>query len=94
MPTSTLVAPHPGGPGDRLITLAELAQLVGLKTSATKALVRRAGFPPAVRLSQRTPRWWYSEVVGWLEGQRSAYQPAPCAGLRPRRPRRSHHGER
>lgn len=91
MPIRPLVAPHPAGPGDHLITLSQLAELVGLKTSATKALVRRSGFPPAVRLSQRTPRWWYSEVLAWLEAQRSAYQPAPCPGARRRHPRRPDH---
>lgn len=79
-------------PEDRLLSLAELGQLVGLKGTATKTLVRRPGFPPPVRLSQRVPRWWRSEVERWLETQRAPLQPnAGYCGSIPRRHARRHH---
>jgi predicted DNA-binding transcriptional regulator AlpA len=82
-------------PDDRLLSFREVAELVGLQASATKALVRRPGFPPVVRLSQRTPRWWRMEVLRWLEAHRTTYSTTSfstgyCAATPRRRPQRAH----
>jgi hypothetical protein len=61
----------------------------------------RPGFPAAVRLSQRVVRWWRSEVIAWLNTQRSTYAPihpvfhgrtvgSPCPSIGRGRARRHH----
>lgn len=65
----------PTSADDQLLSLANLGALIGLGHTATKCLVRRPGFPASVRLSQRVVRWWHSEVLAWLDTQRSTYNP-------------------
>ena len=80
-----------GPPGDRLLRLDEIAELVGLADTATKALVRSPDFPTAVRINRRVVRCWRSEVLAWLERRRSRHTAPPLAPLAGVGRRRRHH---
>jgi predicted DNA-binding transcriptional regulator AlpA len=62
-PTPPLPPPIRG----RLLTPEEVAQLVG---SVSPAWVRRT-VPHKLTLGHSTVRWYESDVLTWLEGQRS-----------------------
>jgi predicted DNA-binding transcriptional regulator AlpA len=55
-----------------LISTADIAGILGLARGyVTDVVVKRADFPaPALRLSQKTVRWYRADVLGWIDAQR------------------------
>lgn len=52
---------------DRLLSLAEVERLTGLRSSALYLRVQRNEFPAPLRISSRCSRWRESEVIAWIE---------------------------
>jgi prophage regulatory protein len=56
---------HPSAP-ERLITIAEVVDRVGVNRSTVYRRIRTGEFPPPVHLGTRTSRWRESEVNAWI----------------------------
>jgi prophage regulatory protein len=51
---------------DRLISLAQVEHLVGMKSSAIYKRIAQGVFPVPVRLSARCTRWKLNQVQSWI----------------------------
>lgn len=54
---------------DRLIRLAEVEALTGLKKSSLYSLTRAGKFVKPVRLSSRCTAWSYAAVQSWIQAR-------------------------
>jgi predicted DNA-binding transcriptional regulator AlpA len=71
MTTATLIDFNKLRPEDEIGT-QEIAALLGLsRTYVTNEVVKRKDFPaPATRISQKTTRWRYADVLKFKRGER------------------------
>lgn len=54
---------------DRLLRLAEVESVTGLRKSSIYGLQRRGLFPNAVRISARCTAWPESAVLAWVQAR-------------------------
>lgn len=54
---------------DRLIRLAEVETLTGLKKSSLYSLTRAGKFVKPIRLSSRCTAWSYAAVQAWIQAR-------------------------
>lgn len=54
---------------ERLLRLAQVEFLVGLRKSAIYAAVKAGTFPSPIRLSRRCSLWPESKVLTWIQSQ-------------------------
>lgn len=54
-------------PNDRLITMKEVAPLVGFSKPTIYQMIREDRFPRQLRLGPNKVAWLRSEVLGWIE---------------------------
>ncbi len=59
-------------PGQRLLRLPEVAQMVGLSKSTIYAMVNISTFPAPKRLGARSVAWLQSEVASWVLARHQA----------------------
>ena len=59
-------------PGQRLLRLPEVAQMVGLSKSTIYATVNIGTFPAPKRLGARSVAWLQSEVASWVLARHQA----------------------
>jgi predicted DNA-binding transcriptional regulator AlpA len=52
---------------DRLLMLAEVAEIVAIPSDQIEKLCRAGKFPKPVRISRRFFRWYESEVLSFLQ---------------------------
>lgn len=52
---------------DRLIRLAEVERVTGLKKSNLYLLMKRGAFPPSIRLTGRCVCWPETQVLQWVQ---------------------------
>ncbi len=62
-------APPAEAKPDRLIRLAEVEMLTGLKKSSLYNLLRAGKFVKPVRLSSRCTAWSYAAVQAWIQAR-------------------------
>ncbi len=62
---------------DRLLPLAEVERLSGLRSSALYLRVARGEFPAPLRVSARCSRWRESEVLAWIAALPRGIGPRP-----------------
>ena len=55
----------------RLLTIADLQQLLRCGRTTVYARTREPGFPRPLVISAAAYRWWEDEVIAWLEQQRA-----------------------
>ena len=59
---------------DRLIGLAQLADLLGCSKTTASRIAGKAGFPKRISLptdeGRGSPRWRYGEVMAWLDDRK------------------------
>lgn len=60
-------APSTHAKPDRLIRLAEVEELTGLKKSSLYGLTRAGKFVTPIRLSSRCTAWSYAAVQQWIQ---------------------------
>ena len=66
-PTHPFTAPTPDTTKpERLLALANVEDLTGLKKTSLYGLIRKGAFPPPVRLTRRASRWPASQVQAWI----------------------------
>ena len=66
-------------PTDRLLSLAEVERLTGLRSSALYLRCARGEFPQPLRISSRCSRWRESEVTAWVAALPRGIGPRPGA---------------
>ena len=52
---------------DRLLTIQEVVQMVGLSRASIYAMVKRDKFPGPYRAGTRAARWKSSDVQRWID---------------------------
>lgn len=52
---------------ERLLRIAEVESMVGLKKSSLYAAIRQGGFPAPVKLSRRAVCWPASAIDAWIK---------------------------
>jgi predicted DNA-binding transcriptional regulator AlpA len=68
---NTTPGPPPRTPGDRLLSAAEVAQILGGNVTRNTVIRRRKNWQlPAHRIGKQL-RWWQSDVYDWI-GNRAA----------------------
>ena len=53
----------------RLLTVREVAEIVGIGVPTVWKWVAARTFPAPIRLSSRATRWRNDEVMGWVESR-------------------------
>ncbi|WP_419922328.1 helix-turn-helix transcriptional regulator [Candidatus Poriferisodalis sp.] len=56
-------------PPPRLMTAAEVQQLLGIGRTVLYRLQRDHGFPDPIRLATKSVRWRADEVTAWLDSR-------------------------
>lgn len=51
---------------ERLLALANVEELTGLKKTSLYGLIKQGAFPAPVRLTRRASRWPASQVQAWI----------------------------
>ncbi len=51
---------------ERLLALANVEELTGLKKTSLYGLIKKGAFPAPVRLTRRASRWPASQVQAWI----------------------------
>ena len=62
---------------ERLLTRAQVCDVVGLRKSEIYRRIRAGRFPAPPRVGQRAVRWRQSEIYRWLESLERAESAAP-----------------
>ncbi|MEY4750389.1 MAG: hypothetical protein RIQ60_2603 [Pseudomonadota bacterium] len=57
---------------DRLVRIAEVEQITGLKKSSIYGLMKSGKFPNSVRISKRCTAWQEAAVLTWVQDQIAA----------------------
>lgn len=65
-PVITLLAPAPTARQDRLLRLAEVEHLTGLKKSSLYGMARTGKFVKPIKLSARCVAWSEAAVLQWI----------------------------
>lgn len=60
------------GCADRLLRIAEVEEIIGLKRAMIYRLIQRGAFPKQYKPGGFASRWSEAEVQAWREGQRAA----------------------
>lgn len=61
------IAPTPDtAKPERLLALANVEELTGLKKTSLYGLIKKGAFPAPVRLTRRASRWPASQVQAWI----------------------------
>ncbi len=60
----------PHGDGDRLLTMREVAVVIGYSEPSIKRFKREGILPPHVLIGSRAVRWWQSDIIAWIEQRR------------------------
>ncbi len=55
---------------DKVLTLRELEDVVGLRKTAIYGAIKTDSFPPPLKLTARKSGWLISEVHAWIDRKR------------------------
>ncbi len=58
---------------DKLIPIAEVVELVGLKKPTIYKYIRHGNFPKPVKIGKRASRWSLNAVLEWIEQQKEPH---------------------
>ena len=52
---------------DRLLRMEEILAMLGISESTLRRMIDEGRFPKPIYIAQRSPRWWRSEILKWIE---------------------------
>ena len=54
---------------DRLMRIDEILEMLGISENTLRRMIKEGGFPKPIYISPRSPRWWLSDIMKWLESR-------------------------